>query len=225
MDGTDAVLIDGGFFRNNPGSEALHESWAISSARHDVAYTAFRPDYVSSFGTGRDGGVDPSETLDPCLASDRWRDYRRAWSEGSIGQICGFLEKQLEGHTTWQEFQTANPDLVRLGVCFRFDVDVGSRLPRLDSARSLLALQEAARMTFENSPELDDFAEMVVRKMMYLHPVDAFIDETGTYVLTGEVRCRWTVGQRGFDMFRQQFPIPGRQSQPRGPRLAGRRRG
>ena len=200
------TLQDGGFLRNGPSFEALKESWAISSARRGCPYNVFDPDHVVSVGTDRFLGENADEVPEACITDDRWVEYRRAWNSGGFGQTCGFLKKQLDGHTDWQEFLTANPGLDRRGLCFRFDVETSSPLPRLDNTRAMYALKELAAKTFDLSPSLDHFIAYSIGRMFYLHLLDAS-DVAGEYIFRGHVLCRWTVDQPGYGDFRRRVSI------------------
>ncbi|KAK5195090.1 hypothetical protein LTR47_009071 [Exophiala xenobiotica] len=193
---------DGGTFAPHPADVALAESWAITPARHGVPYVAHTPDYLLSLGTG-------STTLD---TEDRAANVRpgrnrqdqsvERVSRAGLGQTYGFLQSQLCGHSLWRKFLVANPALVNRALCFRFDVDLGPRVSRLDDVAAVPGMTAAADRAFVQAPELRRFARLVVSKICYLELTGACAHPTGSYTFVGHVRSRWKALERHYDQFR-----------------------
>ncbi|KAK7903805.1 hypothetical protein LTR67_001825 [Exophiala xenobiotica] len=119
-----------------------------------------------------------------------------------LGQTYGFLQSQLCGHSLWRKFLVANPALVNRALCFRFDVDLGPCVSRLDDVAAVPGMTAAAERAFVQAPELRRFARLVVSKMFYLELTGACAHATGSYTFVGHVRSRWKALERHYDQFR-----------------------
>jgi hypothetical protein len=204
LEGTGSKFQDGGTFALNPTHVALAESRAIMSAWRGTPYHVPPPDFLLSLGTGF---VDPNRLAespsDAVVADDDPQAVRRAFREGGIGQMCAYLHTTLCGHTKSLEFEAANPELITQGRYCRLDLPFPSRLPRLDDAASITTMRDRAERFFIQSPQLRRVADVMVSSMFYLEPTDARLNDTGHYVVTGHILCRWRRQSPQYDAFRR----------------------
>lgn len=201
LEGSNRKYKDGGTFAQNSSVVALAESRAIMSGRRNVGYRDHRPDYILSLGTGY---VDGHDTEEPAAATEPGDDLatiRRAFREGGIGQMLGFLNSTLCGHTQALEFEAANPDLLSEGRYFRFDLPL-SRLPKLDDAGAIPKMKNRAERFFSHSPHLRALEQVMVSTSFYFEPMHADLnDDCSYYTLSGAVLCRRKKGHEHFDAF------------------------
>jgi hypothetical protein len=151
-----------------------------------------------SLGTGK----APNDDRQMHGSSSWWRDlwffrlFRALWSSVD-GQESSDATHGKEANSYEEELRTGKRR--RRGEYFRFNVEFGSREPRLDDSSKIPEMKILAREAILHSKQLDRLAHCIIAELFVFELESVPRKENGRYSCTGYILCCHRAGTPAFE--------------------------